>query len=599
MSSKRVVPIKYINRDYASIREALIEHAKRYYPDTYKDFSEPGLGSLIIDSVSYVGDVLSFYLDYQTNESFPDTALEYNNILRHAKSYGYRFLGNPSSYGAVQVFVLVPALTNALGPDSRYMPVLKKGSTFNSTAGASFILNEDVDFSSSTDFVAAQVNAQTGKPTSYAVRSSGHVISGALGVEYQQIGAYQKFLKLQLTAKNVSEIISVIDAEGHEYFEVTHLSQNTVLRSIINHDENTRNYANNLLRPYIVPRRFVVDRDRTYTTLMFGSGTDATLSESSVAEPSKVALNLYGKQYVSDTSFDPTKLLATDKYGIVPANTALRIVYRYNNVDNVNVSSGALSVVGKTDFQFRNTVGLDRSQMQAVQSSLEVNNDVPIVGDVTLPSVEEVKVRMVDSFAAQSRAVTEQDYKALVYAMPQSFGAIKRVGVAKGKTDSSTRTLNLYVVSEDATGVLTQTNDAIKENLRFWLIKNKMINDVVDIHDAKIINLAIEFEFMAASDRDKYEVYKRAVAALKDFFSNTSNVGEDFYITDVYSVLRQVDDVLDVTKVKVTQKTGANYSSVQFDVDSNTSADGRSIRCPANCIFEVKYVWDDVKGNVI
>ena len=72
--SKKQIPINYTNRDFSTIRQSLVEHAKRYYPDTYKDFNEASFGSLMLDTVAYVGDILSFYLDYQANESFLETA---------------------------------------------------------------------------------------------------------------------------------------------------------------------------------------------------------------------------------------------------------------------------------------------------------------------------------------------------------------------------------------------------------------------------------------------------------------------------------------------------------------------------------------------
>ena len=80
-SSKRYPPIKYTSRDFNSIRSDLIDYAKRYYPTTFQDFSDSGFGALMVDSVSYIGDILSFYLDYSVNESFLDTAIEYNNIF--------------------------------------------------------------------------------------------------------------------------------------------------------------------------------------------------------------------------------------------------------------------------------------------------------------------------------------------------------------------------------------------------------------------------------------------------------------------------------------------------------------------------------------
>ena len=82
MSIKKKVPIKYTSRDFDTIKQDLVNYAKRYYPDTFRDFSEASFGALMIDTVAYVGDILSFYLDYQVNESFLDTSIEYNNVVR-------------------------------------------------------------------------------------------------------------------------------------------------------------------------------------------------------------------------------------------------------------------------------------------------------------------------------------------------------------------------------------------------------------------------------------------------------------------------------------------------------------------------------------
>ena len=105
-------PISYTSRDFESIKDALVDHAKRYYPDTFKDFNDASFGSLLLDTVAYVGDQLSFYLDYQTNESFLDTALERSNIERLSKQLGYRDIGTRSSTGVMTFFMLVPVSSN-------------------------------------------------------------------------------------------------------------------------------------------------------------------------------------------------------------------------------------------------------------------------------------------------------------------------------------------------------------------------------------------------------------------------------------------------------------------------------------------------------
>ena len=79
-------PISYTSRDFESIKESLVNYSKRYYSSTFKDFNEASFGALMLDLVSYIGDQLSFYVDYQANECFLDTAVEYNNIIKQIRT---------------------------------------------------------------------------------------------------------------------------------------------------------------------------------------------------------------------------------------------------------------------------------------------------------------------------------------------------------------------------------------------------------------------------------------------------------------------------------------------------------------------------------
>ena len=219
--------IKYTSRDFETIKADLIEFARRYYPDSYKDFNEASFGSLMLDSVSYIGDILSFYLDYQANESFLSTAVEYSNIRKLAEQNGYKFKGPSTSSGIAQFFVLVPALASSptAGPDPAYIPVLKKNSVFGGANNSAFTLLDDVRFDTSmTDVVPARINTSTGQPTFYALRNSGVVISGRFKTENIQVDEFEKFKKVKLLGTNINEILEVMDLEGHEYYEVDYLT---------------------------------------------------------------------------------------------------------------------------------------------------------------------------------------------------------------------------------------------------------------------------------------------------------------------------------------------------------------------------------------
>ena len=91
MPNNKNIPINYTHRDFANIRAFLDNLAKRYYENSYKDFSEAGFGSLMFDGTSYIGDILSFYLDYSVNEGFLDNATEYANVIRLIRQMGYKF----------------------------------------------------------------------------------------------------------------------------------------------------------------------------------------------------------------------------------------------------------------------------------------------------------------------------------------------------------------------------------------------------------------------------------------------------------------------------------------------------------------------------
>ena len=599
MSAKKNYPlIKYTSRDFNTIKEDLVDYAKRYYPNTFQDFSEAGFGSLMLDTVSYIGDILSFYLDYSVNETFIDTAIEYDNVLKLGRQMGFKFKGTPISQGQASFYIVVPANSAGNAPDSSYIPTLKRGSSFSSANGVTFTLNEDIAFADpSNEIVVATVNTTTGVPTGYAIKASGQVISGELLRETITVGEYKKFRKIEIDGDNVSEIVSITDAEGNEYYEVDYLSQDVIYKSVLNRDTN-KNKTTAALRPFIVPRRFTAERIRDRMIIQFGYGSDRTERTDPLVDPSKVILNVHGKDYFTDVSFDPSNLLETDKFGIVPSNTTLTIIYRSNTTGDVNVAANSLINVDAPDIEFDDPTSLNLDNIQDVISSLEVNNEEPIVGDTSLPTVEELKQRIYNVYASQNRAVTALDYKSLCYSMPPRFGSIKRVNVIKDP-GSFRRNLNAYVISEDEDGKLIQANTTIKNNLKQWLNQGRMINDTVDILDAKIINIGIDIEIVTSLDSNSYDVLNNVVLEVSAVYAKTFEIGEPLYISDIYSIANRVDGVVDTISVRIYQKDGTGYSSdINFNVDDNLSPDGRYITVPENAILEIKNPDIDIKGSI-
>ncbi len=595
MANKKITPINYTSREFVSIKNELVEYSKRYYPDTYKDFRQASFGSLMTDMVSYVGDILSFYLDYQANESFLLTSIERKNAINNARSLGYKFNGSPSSSGIIAIYIAVPG--DDAGPYVDYIPTLKQGAILTNNYGVPYILNETVDFSVGSEITLGQKDPNTGEAKSYIYKKYAKIISGVLTSEDFTLGNFKKFLKLTLSSANVVEIISVKDSEGNVYYEVDSLSQNIIYRSLKNNNSD-KTETPFILKPVSAPRRFSVEHDGDGNTILqFGFGSDSNLQTLAVVDPSEVVLQQYGKDYVTDQTFDPNNLISTDKLGIAPSNTTLTVLYRTNDTTNVNSAVNSVKSITNVKFIFPKD-NIDSVIKSNVVNSIEVDNEEPIVGSVSVPETEEIKIRALGYFAAQNRAVTKQDYISMIYNLPSKFGSIKRVNITQDK-DSFKRNLNAYVVSEDKDGYLTYANNTTKSNLKNWILNYKMINDTIDILDAKIVNIGVDFEIIASLEKNKHEVLEEALTTLKtELFNKKFDIGESFYYSDVYNILNRIDGVMDTTKVTIRSINGSNYSQVSFDIASQTSADNRYVEVPENYILEIKFPHLDIRGVV-
>ncbi len=346
----------------------------------------------------------------------------------------------------------------------------------------------------------------------------------------------------------------------------------------------------------LVSRKFVSEIGQDTTVLQFGSGQTG-LSDV-VANPQNVALDVFGKKYITDTSFDPSRISKNETFGTVPSNTELTVAFRTTNPQNSNVAVGGISTISNSLFEFVDRTILVESKINDVIQSLEATNEDPIMGEVAYPSTTEIKSRIYDTFPTQNRAVTQADYENLVYRMPPKFGSIKRCSVQRDPS-SQKRNLNMYVISDGTDGKLALCSTVIKKNLKTWINGFRMINDTIDILDPFIIDVGIEFVIKPREGADRYQAFDDSIAALASHFAQPFFIGEPLYISDIYSALKTVDNVLDVTKVKISNKSGGAYSQTSIDIDSNLSPDGSYLMVPKNAILQIKFPEVDITGKVI
>jgi hypothetical protein len=600
--SKRTPIIRYTSRDFDSIKTDLVNYAKKYYPDVHQDFNEGSFGSLVTDMVAYVGDVLSYYLDYQANESFLATAIEYGNILKLGKALGYRPKLATAASGIVTIYVPIPANSFGTSYDSNYLPVIKKGTSFSSNNGNNYTLIDDVVMTTSnTEIRKSKINENS--PFQFVAKTYGKVISGLEEETTISIGDFEKFKKVKVGFNNISEILSVVDTNGNEYYEVDYLTQNVIYRSTLNPDASQRSQTPSLLKPYGVARRFIVVREDDGVYIQFGGASDSStiFNNNKKLDPSNVVINSYGKDYITDESFDPSILVSNDKLGIAPSNTIITIKYRADETIMMATPSNSITRVANPVLEFQDQQNLDIGMLAIVRNGIRVTNEFPIVGFQDEFTSEEIKNKIYGTFSAQNRAVTTSDYEALCYNMPGKYGAIRRVRAMQGY-HAGQKKINLYVLSEDDDGNLVSANNSTKNNLKNWLNKSKMINDNIEILDPYVVNFGIYFTAMIDRNYNKYDVLANGIQAVINEFSIKMDIGEHLHIARVYNALRKVDGLIDVRSVMITNKLDSStvsYSNYSFNFDENMTKDGTFIRVPKNVVMELKYPTSDVEGRII
>lgn len=564
-----------------SLEKTLKDYMKRYFNNTTSDFSDFGFNSMLLGILSHVGEKLMFYQDYYMNERFLTTANDLESILKHAARENVKFIFGGVATGEVTFYIDVPA--GPAGPDLRYVPILRAGCVLYSDNNVFFTLQEDVIFNVS-EYRVGSVNTETGSPTSYILSGVGNVISGRIVEEKVEIKDFEPFKKIYFGDSDVAEVVSVVDSSGNTFYEVDNLSQNIIFKT----DKSGSSY------PMAVPYRFVLGRDINGFFLQFGSGSD-NVNFREVLDDVQKHVGVSGKSYSSIHSFDPYCLVYNDKFGIAPENTVLTIRYRTIEQSNINVGVGGITKIIERTFDFDYSVATNIDIIEGVSNSLECFNSYPIVGYMLFDNNEELKTRIIGATRSQRRAVSLEDYVAIVYNMPKKFGSIKRCSVSSSFIGDRVF-VNIYVASMDENRKLVATNDVIKKNLYEWVKMYKIISDNINIFDLNIVNLGLEYAVSVDYGYNKNDVNRKCEVALREKFKYSLEGGQSLDLTEIYKILISIPGVIDVSYLNVTQKMGDNYSNFEYDLFSHLTPDGKVILAEPHVVFEFKYILDDIRG---
>ena len=615
--------ITYTNRDFNTFRNALIDYSKTYFPNTFNDFTSDSTGMLFIEMASYVGDVLSFYLDNQIQETFIQYARQEKNLFDLAYMLGYRPKVTTAATVDVAIYQQLPAKTQAVpGGGTEYVPdfdyALKIPEDFqitsNENSSIKFITEDVCDFSvsSSQDPTDISIFSLSGtNPDRFLLKKTRKAISGTINSTTVTFGAPSKYPVVDINANNIISVLDVFDSDGNEYYEVLNLAQDTVFTTKINASYTDPNAiqddAPNLLNLKQVQRRFTT-RFLNSTTLQlgFGAGTVTDNDENLVPNPDNVGTGLSFSKDKLTAAFSPLNFMFTDTYGIAPSNTTLAIRYLTGGGLGANVASGTLTNFDPTGIVFTNPNISNSTLANQIFSSIAVNNILAADGGQGADSVEEIRQNALGNFQNQLRTVTQQDYLIRALSMPSNIGTIAKAyiqptKVAEYQIGELPTILDMYVLSYNSQKKLRTASSTLKQNLKTYLSEYRMINDSIKIKDAYIINIMCEFDIIVLPNFNNNEVILRCIDSLTEYFEiDNWNINQPILLKDLSILLDKVEGVQTVTNVIIKNIAGASkgYSDFSYDLQAATN---QGIIYPSvdPMIFELKYPQADIIGRVV
>ena len=618
--------ISYLGKDFGQFRKNLIDFTKQYFPNDYTDFNESSPGMLFMEMASYVGDVLSYYTDNNLKESLLEQASERKNIYDLAKALGYNAKNVIPSYVSLDIFQLVPAIGTGINnrPDYSFGLSIKSGLRAKQNNGSvEFRTLTDVDFGFSSSINPTEVTVYendeaSNEPTYYLLKKQVPAVSGTVKTATFSFADPKQYDKIVLTDTNIINIISITESDGDVWTEVPYLGQDTVFNEVPNLIQNDPDFAQYrdsapyLLKLRKTAKRFVTRlRSDNTVEIQFGAGISDNNDEEIIPNPKNVGNGLQGMGHGVNVDIDPSNFLYTRTYGQAPSNTTLTVTYTTGKGVSDNITSNLVTDIEFVEFHDDPNTTANAGMIRFAKSSLAVNNPNPASGGKSADTIQDIKNNAMSNFATQNRLVTKDDYIIRCYAMPSKFGSVAKAYIVPDDQLSQGNfvservpnplALNLHVLGFNETKQLTQLNNAIKSNLQNYLSYYRILTDAVNIQDALIVNISLDFEIIIRNNYNSNEVLLNCIEAMKKYFDiDKWQINQPIVKTEVMNQLGNVSGVQNVVGVtfKNLFDTTQGYSGNVYDI---TSATKQGVIYPPldPAIFEIKYLNRDIKGKVV
>ncbi len=623
--------VNYTSKDFSTIKADLIEYTKAYFPDTYKDFNETSPGMMLIELSSYVGDVLSYYIDYNYKENLLATATEKRNVRRLSEFLGYKVPNKTPSVVSLKVTTTIDANADGTPNYGQAPSSIDSGLQIASSVDSQILFETtgEIDFTSSGSgdpAISAPTLDSNGEAESYTLTRYVRAVSGKTKSKSFTITSPSKFLELDLGDDNVVEILSCTDSSALTWYEVDYLAQEKVLKETHYSDDTTRDSAydqgnattvlSSIPVPYVAEyiktnKKFIskFDEDTQTYKVCFGNGLFRFSNSGSNVDPVEQAGVTINGTNIADIPGAIGSTIGNNlNLGETPANTIMTFSYRDGGGATSNVQAGELTTINNAPDGV----------------TISVTNDEPSVGGTDGQTVDEIRHNAGAFFATQLRCVTKEDYTARIQSIPTKFGSIAKSFVER--LDGGT--LLVSTLSYNQNKQLVQTPQLVLQNIATYLNQFRMINDQVDfgfnlkevLFSGYIINFGVNFKVNYDRRFNPTEVKLNVIQVIKDFFKvEKMQFRQSINMNDLQYNILGLSGVIGVKELILFQDGNDEYASgrkfyyyrgdgevigddvnygFQYDFHSSLE-DGIYRPSVSPAVFELKNPNQDIYGKVI
>jgi hypothetical protein len=598
--------ISYTVRDFEGIRTELINFTRAYYPDLINNFNDASVFSVMLDLNAAVADNLHYHIDRSIQETVLQYAQQRSSIYNIARTYGLKIPGQRPSVALVDFSITVPAYGDK--EDLRYCGILRRGAQVNG-AGQVFETAYDIDFTSPYNAEGYPnrlkiPNFDTNNTLiNYTIVKRETVVNGITKVFKRVITAndVRPFLEIFLPEKNVIGVTSVLLKDGTNYANVPNVQEflgatnrwyevDSLIQDRVFVEDPTKPSDSPGIKvgKYIVTNnKFITEyTPENFFKMTFGGGT--TSADQQLRDFASMGMVLNLQNYSNNLALGTA----------LKANSTLFVQYRVGGGKSTNLGVNIINQIGTVSF-FVN--GPNESTNTNVVKSLRCTNVTAAIGGADIPTVEEVRNYVTYNFAAQNRAVTVNDYEAIIRKMPGQFGAPSKVAI----TEEDNK-IKIQILQYDETGKLTEsTSNTLKTNLANYLSNYRMLNDYISIYSANVIDLSVEISVVLDATQNQGVVISNIIDRISTYFDPANReLGENVFLSELKRIVQSENGVISITDLSVFNKVGGQYSSSQTSMpylDTNTrqiEPVDETIFAQPNQIYQIRFPNKDISVRV-